>query len=65
MQIIIDGSGLINALLPRTSKTFDDYAKEDIIPKVESYGVRYERVDVVFGVYKKSSLKSEMRSKRG
>lgn len=27
--IIIDGSALINALPPRTSKTFDDYAKED------------------------------------
>ena len=39
--------------------------KNNIIPKVESYGARYERVDVVFGVYKKSSLKSETRSKRG
>ncbi len=63
--VIIDGSALINALPPRTSKIFDDYAKEDIIPKVESYGARYERVDVVFDVYKKSSLKSEARSKRG
>ena len=63
--IIIDGSALINALPPRSSKTFDDYAKEEIIPKVESYGARYERVDVVFDVYKKSSLKSETRSKRG
>ena len=63
--IIIDGSALINALPPRTSKTFDDYAKEDIIPKVESYGARYKRVDVVFDVYKKSSLKSETRSKTG
>ena len=63
--IIIDESALINALPPRSSKTFDDYAKEEIIPKVESYGARYERVDVVFDVYKKSSLKSETRSKRG
>ena len=53
--VIIDGSALINALPPRTSKIFDDSAKEDIIPKVESYGARYERVDVVFDVYKKSS----------
>ena len=42
--VIIDGSALINALPPRTSKIFDDCAKEDIIPKVESYGARYERV---------------------
>ena len=58
--VIIDGSALINALPPRTSKIFDDYTKEDIIPKVESYGARYERVDVVFDVYKKSS---EVRGK--
>ena len=63
--IIIDGSAFINASPPRTSKTFDDYAKEDIIPNVESYGAKYERVDIVFDVYKKSSLKSETRSKRG
>ena len=63
--IIIDGSALINALPPRTSKIFYDYAKEDIIPKVEYYGARYERVDVVFDVYNKSSLKSDTRSKRG
>ena len=56
--IIIDGSALINASPPHTSKTFNDYAKEDIIPKVESYGARYKRVDIVFDVYKKSSLKS-------
>lgn len=60
--IIIDGSALISASPPRTSKTFNDYAKEDIIPKVESYGARYKRVDIVFDVYKKSSLKSETRS---
>ncbi|XP_056134724.1 mucin-5AC [Lampris incognitus] len=63
--VIIDGSALINTLPPRTSKTFDDYAKEDIIQKVESYGAKYKRVDIVFDVYKTSSLKSETRSKRG
>lgn len=63
--IIIDGSALINAVPPRSSKPFKDYAKEDILPKVESYGAKYNRVDIVFDVYKKSSLKSETRSKRG
>ena len=63
--IIIDGSALINAIPPRSSKSFDDYAKEDFLPKVESYAAKYERVDVVFDVYKKLSLKSETRTKRG
>eukprot|EP00745_Piridium_sociabile_P026549 TRINITY_DN4240_c0_g1_i3.p1 TRINITY_DN4240_c0_g1~~TRINITY_DN4240_c0_g1_i3.p1 ORF type:complete len:1496 (-),score=398.92 TRINITY_DN4240_c0_g1_i3:837-5324(-) len=63
--IIIDGSALIHAMPPRSTKSFDDYAREDILPKVESYGAKYERVDIVFDVYKKASLKSETRSKRG
>ena len=32
--IIIDGSALINSLPPRSSKRFDDYAREDILSKV-------------------------------
>ena len=63
--IIIDGSALINATPPRNSKTFEDYVCDDILPKVQSYGAKYEQVDIVFDVYKKSSLKSETRLKRG
>ena len=63
--VIIDGSALINALPPHSSKIFDDYTRGDILPKVESYGAKYKRVDIVFDVYKKSSLKSETRLKRG
>ena len=54
--IIVDGSALINAIHPRGSKTFDNYVREDILPKVNS--------NRVFDVYKKSSLKSEARGKR-
>ena len=43
----------------------DDYASEDSLPKVESCGIKYKRVHIVFDVCKKSSLKSETRSKRG
>ena len=63
--VLIDGSALINALPPRTSKTFNDYARDVIIPKVEWYGTKYQRVDIVFDVYKKPSLKNETRSRRG
>jgi len=63
--IIIDGSVLINAIPPRSSKTFDDYAREDILPKANTYGAKYECVDIVFDVYKTFSLKSEARGKRG
>lgn len=63
--IIIDGSALVNALPPRTKKTFDAYASEDVLPKVEQYANKYGRADVIFDVYDKSSLKAETRSKRG
>ena len=51
--IITDGSALINAI--PLCLTFDNYAREDIVPKVNAYGVKHERVDIVFDVYKKSS----------
>ncbi|CAB1447958.1 unnamed protein product [Pleuronectes platessa] len=63
--IIIDGSAFINANPPRGSKTFRYYAAEDILPKIQAYCSKYKRVDIVFDVYKKSSLKSETRAQRG
>ena len=49
----------------RAAKTFDDYAKEEILSGVESYSVKYQRIDIVFAVYKQDSLKTEARSERG
>ena len=63
--IIIDGSALVNALPPRASKTFAEYAEMEFIPKVDACAKRYHRTDIVFDTYKASSLKSETRSKRG
>ena len=63
--IIVDDSAMVNTTPPRTSKTFEDYAREDILPKIKFYGATYKRVDVVFDVYKKSTLKGEARMIRG
>lgn len=63
--IIIDGSALINCKPPRSSKTFNEYAKEVIVPKAESFGTKYERVDIVFDEYKKSNLKPDQKEVRG
>ncbi|KAJ8333969.1 hypothetical protein SKAU_G00412880 [Synaphobranchus kaupii] len=63
--IIIDGSALVNSLPPRTSKTFEDYAALDVLPTIQAYSTKYKRTDIVFDVYRPSSLKSETRSKRG
>ena len=48
--IVVDGSALVNSTPPRTPKTFEDYAREDILPKIKFNGATYKRVDVVFDV---------------
>ncbi len=63
--IIIDGSALVNSLHPRTSKTFDDYARVNVLPIIQAFSAKYRRTDIVFDVYLPSSLKSKTRSKRG
>ncbi len=67
--IIIDGAVLVHtlSLSPNTSKTFEEYAvrAKDVVPKIWSYSSKYERTDIVFDVYKTSSLKVEVRLKRG
>jgi len=64
MQSSLDGSALVNSQPPRTSKTFDNYANEDILPRVRSNSTTYQNVDIVFDVYEESSLKVEAQSKR-
>ena len=59
--IIVDGLAMVNSTRSRTSKTFEDYAREDILLKIKFNGATYKRVDVVFDVYRKSTLKCEAR----
>ena len=60
--IIVVGSAMVNSIPPRTSKKFEDYAREDILPKIKFNGATYKRVDAVFDVvYRKSTVKGEAR----
>lgn len=61
--LIVDS--LVNTVRPKTPKTFAEYARNDILPEVEYFGVTYKRTDIIFDVYHQSSLKSEARSKLG
>ena len=63
--IIIDGAALVHSLPPRISKTFEEYAMFDVLPTIQAYSTKYNRTDIVFDVYHQSSLKAEIRSKRG
>ncbi|CAC5425958.1 unnamed protein product [Mytilus coruscus] len=55
--IILNGSALINALPPRISKTFEEYAALEVVPMEQTYSCTYTRTDIVFDVYWSSSLK--------
>ena len=48
--MIIDGSALVNSLLPQTSKTFEEYAAKDILSTVQAYSSKYKRTDIVFDI---------------
>lgn len=63
--IIIDGSALVSSIHPKISKTFEEYATQEFVPKVQSYCSIYSRLDLVFDVYTSNSLKAETRKKRG
>ena len=63
--VVIDGSALVHSLVPRRSKTFEEYADHEVVPKIKMYSEKYQRTDIVFDVYKASSLKAEARSRRG
>ena len=62
---IVDGACLINAKIPHKSKTFEEYVTKDIIPQLQRYSSTYQRTDIIFDVYRDSSLKAEARSNRG
>ena len=59
--IIVDGSDMVNTTPLRTSKTFEEYARGDILPNIKFYGATYKSVDVAFDMYRKSTLKVEVR----
>ena len=57
--IIIDRSSLGYSLSPKATKTFEDYAVQDVVPKIQAYSSKYQRTDIVFDNYSNLSLKSE------
>lgn len=61
--LIIDGSAFVNAHPPLASKTFGDYASQDVLPSVKSLSFKYKRIDIVFDVYLPFSLKAKNKVK--
>lgn len=62
---ILDGSVLVNMLLPKSCTTFEDYRERVFFPYLIKCLSQAKRVDVVWDRYVESSLKSQRRQQRG
>ena len=63
--IIIDGAAFVNALHPSSGSTFESYAMNEVLPKLQKYAQGHKQLHIVFDIYKEDSLKSQTRQKRG
>ena len=64
-MIILDGAAIVNMIKPGTSESFDDYILKIIEYIRKQFRGAVLRVDMVFDIYKKDSLKAVTRKKRG
>ena len=64
---VLEGSVLVNMLKPKKNQTFEGYCIDTVKPTIQKYVTEYnaQRMDIVFNTYKKDSLKSQTRLKRG
>ena len=62
---IIEGSVMVQLNRPKNSLNFLEYCDNTIIPYIGTYLRNHNRVDVVYDIYKKYSLKSATRDKIG
>ena len=63
--LIVDGAAIINMLKPGGAKSFQDYADTVVLPYIESRLQNISRLDIVWDVYQKDSLKANARNQRG
>ena len=64
-MIILDGSASINMIKPGTSDSFNDYISTIMVIIRGQFSGEVVQVDMVFEIYRKESLKSGTRQKRG
>ena len=61
---VIDGAAMVNSRPPRGQQTILAYANDVILSYIESCTNKYSRVDIVFDVYIRNSLKAD-QGRRG
>ena len=62
---VLDGAVIVQMLRPRNSVTFEDYITNELWPYIRSWMENNDRVDIVWDIYSKYSLKTGTREKRG
>ena len=62
---VLDGPVLVQMLRPGNANTIQDYITDRIHPYILKWFDRNQRIDIVWDVYSKSSLKSSLREQRG
>lgn len=62
---VLDGAVLVQMLRPRNVLTIGDYFKDVFVPYILSWFETNDRVDIVWDVYSKTSLKAGTREQRG
>ena len=63
--LIIEGAVLVNIVRPNGQRSFKEYVEQRILPVLEKALSSKKRVDIVWDIYKQSSLKSQTRQARG
>ena len=64
-MIILDGAAIVNMIKPGTSDSFNDYISTIMVYIRSQFSGEVARVDMVFDIYRKESLKAGTRQKRG
>ena len=62
---VLDGAAIVQMLIPKVAKTFQDYADNVFIPYILRQLETVSRIDVVWDLYLPGSLKAATREKRG
>ena len=62
---VLDGAVLVQMIRPRNVGTFEEYFRKELLPYILSWFESNDRVDIVWDVYSKTSLKSGTREQRG
>ena len=61
---VVNGPAFVNMNPPKSSRTFGDYY-EELKQKVSNITYDVQRLDLVFDIYLRNSLKIQTRDKRG